>query len=336
MCNQWGKRGYYNGQPEAAGEMPIEKLLSFFRSIESYDFFLNVHGGEPFYYSHMDELLDYLLETERDTLFTTNGTLLDKYMPKLSRLKNAVYYVSIDGGQKTNDRIRGSGTYQKVKENLQSLKESYLERSGILPYLSMNLCVSEYIKPADIIQAYRIARELGFFNINYGLIWFTTNKAGYEYERQLKEEFQITATECWKALLHNFSSFHANEVGQSINRIRMNLAYRLRLPYVSIFPREARGARGIESHFLEHSYSHTRERCLMPFYFIRVHSNGDVIFCQGFRDIIAGNIFRDDFNSVFNSEIAIKFRKFCIRKRLSICSKCCGFYLSPKYDDLVG
>jgi MoaA/NifB/PqqE/SkfB family radical SAM enzyme len=333
MCNQWGERGYYRNQANSVSEMPISKLISFLRSIESYDFFLNIHGGEPFYYSHMEELLDYLIETGRDVLFTTNGTLLDRYLPKLGRLSNAIYYVSIDGGQKTNDKIRGDGTFQKIKENLEGLKANYLEQSGLMPYLSMNLCVSECFKPLDIVQAYRIARELGFFNINYGLIWFTTNEAGYEYEQQLKKEFRKDATECWKALLHDFDSFDVNGVAQAIIKVRRNFANKVRLPYVSITPREARTAQQIENHFVNHGYSYDRERCLIPYCFIRIHSNGDAIFCQGYRDIIAGNVFRNDFASVFNSEIAQKFRKFCMHRRFSICSKCCGFYLSPKYDE---
>jgi len=336
MCNQWGERGYYHSHDDAVGDMPIEKLISFLNSIESSDFLLNIHGGEPFCYKHMDKLLDYIIETGRDTLFTTNATLLDKYLPKLGKLKNAMYFISVDGDQDTNDQIRGSGTFQKIKDNLKNLKESCLEQSGIMPYFSMNFCVSEYIKPSSILQAYKVAKELCFFNINYGLLWFVVDEAGHEYEQQLKDEFQIAASDCWKALLHDFSTFNGKGVSQAISKIRNNLAFRLRLPYVSVTPRDATSAEQIERHFSEHGYSHGREKCLMPFYFARVHSDGNVIFCQGFRDIIAGNVFCNDFATAFNSEVAQKFREFCMRNRFSICSKCCGFYLSPIFDGLKG
>jgi len=335
MCNQWGERGYYHSHDDAVSDAPIEKLIPFLQSIESLDFLLNIHGGEPFYYKQMDELLDYLIATGRDTVFTTNATLLNRYLPKLSRLKNAMYIVSIDGDQDTNDQIRGSGTFQKIKDNLAKLKESCLEQSGVMPLLSMNICVSEYIVPSDIVGAYRTAKELGFFNINYGLRWFVTDRAGHEYERQLKEEFQITASDCWKALRFDFSSFDANGVAQAISKVKNSLAFRLRLPYVSTTPRDAKSSQHIERHFLEHSYSFGRKRCLFPFYFVRIHSNGDVIFCQGYRDIIAGNVFCDDFYKVFNSEIAQKFRKFCLSDRFSICSKCCGLYLSYAVDKFI-
>jgi MoaA/NifB/PqqE/SkfB family radical SAM enzyme len=269
----------------------------------------------------MDELLDYIIETERDTIFTTNATLLNRYAPKLGRLKNAMYIVSIDGDQDTNDRIRGKGTFQRIKENLANLKECCLEESGLMPLLSMNFCISEYIVSSDIIRAYKAAKELGLLNINYGLRWFVTDRAGRDYERQLREEFQVSASDSWKALRCDFSSFEAKG--------------RFRLPYVSITPREAKSTRQIERHFLEHSYSFSRDKCLFPFYFVRLHSNGDVIFCPGYRDIIAGNAFYDDFYKVINSDIARKFRKFCLCNRFSICSKCCGLYLSYAVDKLA-
>lgn len=335
MCNQWGERGYYSSHKDAVGDAPIEKLITFLQSIESSNFLLSIHGGEPFCYKHMDELLDYVIETERDTVFTTNATLLNRYVPKLGRLKNAMYIVSIDGDQDTNDRIRGKGIFQRVKDNLANLKKSCLEESGLMPLLSMNFCISEYIVSSDIIRAYKAARELGLLNINYGLRWYVTDLAGRDYERQLREEFQVSVSDCWKALRGDFSSFEAKGIARAISRVKNKFSFRLRLPYVSIIPREATNAGDIERHFLEHSYSFGREKCLFPFYFVRVHSNGDVIFCPGYRDIIVGNAFCDDFQKVINSDIARKFRKFCLHNRFSICSKCCGLYLSYAVDKLA-
>ncbi|MHC4693512.1 MAG: radical SAM protein [Planctomycetota bacterium] len=335
MCNQWGKRGYYSSHKDAVSDAPIKKLITFLQSIESSNFLLSIHGGEPFCYKYMDELLDYIIETERDTIFTTNATLLNRYAPKLGRLKNAMYIVSIDGDQDTNDRIRGKGTFQRIKENLANLKECCLEESGLMPLLSMNFCISEYIVSSDIIRAYKAAKELGLLNINYGLRWFVTDRAGRDYERQLREEFQVSASDSWKALRCDFSSFEAKGVAQAISGIKNKFSFRFRLPYVSITPREAKSTRQIERHFLEHSYSFSRDKCLFPFYFVRLHSNGDVIFCPGYRDIIAGNAFYDDFYKVINSDIARKFRKFCLCNRFSICSKCCGLYLSYAVDKLA-
>lgn len=336
MCNQWGSRGYYHSKRDAVSDMPIQVLISFLRSIESSDFLLHIHGGEPFCYKQMGDLLDYLLETERDVVFTTNATLLDSYLPKLGGLRNVMYIVSVDGDQDTNDRIRGRGTFRRIKENLASLKKSCLEQSGIMPLLSMNFCISEYVVPSDIVRAYEAARELGFFSINYGLLWFVTDEAGREYKQQLEEHFQITASDCWKALRCDLSSFDISGVAKAISKVRNNPLLRLKLPYVSTIPRNARNSRQVERHFLEHGYSFGRKTCIFPFYFVRIHSNGDVIFCQGYRDIIAGNILYDDLYDIFNSDIAQKLRRFCLHNQFSICSRCCGLYLGYAVDRFTG
>ena len=66
----------------------------------------------------------------------------------------------------------------------------------------------------------------------------------------------------------------------------------------------------------------------MPFYWARIHANGDLIFCPGHPDVIAGNVFRDGFMESFNSEMAVKFRKHILRNRLPICNRCCGLYMT--------
>ena len=53
--------------------MAVADLIRFldrYRQIEP-DFLLSVHGGEPFMYHHMPELLDYLAEHRIDTYFST-------------------------------------------------------------------------------------------------------------------------------------------------------------------------------------------------------------------------------------------------------------------------
>jgi MoaA/NifB/PqqE/SkfB family radical SAM enzyme len=66
----------------------------------------------------------------------------------------------------------------------------------------------------------------------------------------------------------------------------------------------------------------------MPFYWARIHANGDLIFCPRHPDVIAGNVFREGFMESFNSEMAIRFRKYILTNRLPICNRCCGLYMT--------
>ena len=60
----------------------------------------------------------------------------------------------------------------------------------------------------------------------------------------------------------------------------------------------------------------------------RIHVNGDLIFCPGHPDVIAGNVFRDGFMESFYSEVAVQFRKYNLTNRMPICNRCCGLYMT--------
>jgi len=62
-----------------------------------------------------------LAERQFDVLITTNGTLLGNHLEGLAKLENLAFILSIDGDEETHDRIRGKGTFQKIKEGMTSL-----------------------------------------------------------------------------------------------------------------------------------------------------------------------------------------------------------------------
>ena len=52
----------------------------------------------------------------------TNGTLIDAHVARrLGELKPAFVQVSLEGSQKTNDAIRGAGTFDRITAALQHL-----------------------------------------------------------------------------------------------------------------------------------------------------------------------------------------------------------------------
>jgi len=88
-------------------------------------------------------------------------------------------------------------------------------------------------------------------------------------------------------------------------------------PVVVTTPSQLRGA-DYETYFTDYLNTFGNESCFMPFYWARVHASGDLIFCPGHPDIIAGNVFRDGFMQSFNSAVAVKFRKHMLTNRLPI------------------
>ncbi|UCE21740.1 MAG: SPASM domain-containing protein, partial [Candidatus Aminicenantes bacterium] len=82
------------------------------------------------------------------------------------------------------------------------------------------------------------------------------------------------------------------------------------------------------TYFFNNNEVFGHDSCFMPFYWARILSNGDLIYCPGHPDIIAGNVFKDGFDSVFNSRISVQFRKHILHNRFPICNRCCGLYMT--------
>ena len=83
-------------------------------------------GGEPFLRDDFFELLQKCYENREivrcDIL--TNGTLLNKrVVKKLRKLKIRFVQVSLEGTKKTNDYIRGKGTFEKITKGIRLLRE---------------------------------------------------------------------------------------------------------------------------------------------------------------------------------------------------------------------
>ena len=73
--------------------------------------------------------------------------------------RHAMYLRSIDGGEETNDLIRGKGTTRKIIEGIHLLRDHSLGMRNGFPKIVVNYCVDEH-NPGDIDRVTPIAREV--------------------------------------------------------------------------------------------------------------------------------------------------------------------------------
>ena len=93
-------------------------------------FQFNIGGGEPFMRPDFLDLMDYAHDKGMVTCISTNGTLIDRDVAR--RLDHPLVYiqVSLDGATPaSNDPIRGRGSFQKVQQALECLRERDIEVS---------------------------------------------------------------------------------------------------------------------------------------------------------------------------------------------------------------
>jgi radical SAM protein with 4Fe4S-binding SPASM domain len=122
---------------------------------------INVTGGEPFVRRDFFDLLKRFSENRDHFGFgiLTNGTLVDTSVAhRLRELKPTFVQVSLEGTKKTNDDIRGEGTFDRITSALQNLKAQ-----GIKTIISFTAHRRNYHEFLDVAR-------IGF-NIGVTRVW---------------------------------------------------------------------------------------------------------------------------------------------------------------------
>jgi len=326
MCNQWGENGYFLQGVRPVEHMDEKGLTQLLRNLSPKSWMISVHGGEPFAYKHLGTLLELLREQQFDVIFSTNGTLLDRNLEQLAQLKNLALLLSIDGDEKTHDKIRGEGRFRQAKEAVAALFELARRRKMPRPLVFMSFVVCEWNTEA-IAPAYEVACDLGVFALNYNMRWFLSAEVGAAYEKHLQQHFGLQSSGAWRGWISNHAQPDYQRSAAALRHLLRRKRFKIRPPYVTTMPRDLDG-NDFENYFTDYLNVFGNESCFMPFYWARIHANGDLIYCPGHPDIITGNVFRDGFMESFNSATSIKFRKHILHNRLPICNRCCGLYMT--------
>jgi MoaA/NifB/PqqE/SkfB family radical SAM enzyme len=233
----------------------------------------------------------------------------------------------VDGDEESHDRVRGKGTFRQIKDGLSLLFELRRQMDLPLPLVIMSTVVCEWT--TDVIEkAYQTASDWGVFMLNYNLRYFMPEEAGLAYEKHLQEQFGLKSSGAWRGwVVPQHDKVDYRETVNRLRRLLRNNRARITPPFAVTGPSQLRG-RDFDNWFSDYLNTFGNESCFMPFYWARIHANGDLIFCPGHPDIIAGNVFRDGFLESFNSEVAVKFRRHILTNRLPICNRCCGLYMT--------
>ncbi|MCK9225370.1 MAG: radical SAM protein [Candidatus Muirbacterium halophilum] len=103
-------------------------IIEFLRIMKNKGlFYVILSGGEPFFYSERDILIDYLKENNFYTVINTNGILINNLDYRDFLLKADEVVVSIDGDNVINDKSRGKGSFQKIIKTLGFLKNNKIK-----------------------------------------------------------------------------------------------------------------------------------------------------------------------------------------------------------------
>jgi radical SAM protein with 4Fe4S-binding SPASM domain len=145
--NSDGKELSYSGMTDILGQ--FIKLLNEW-GIKGH---INFSGGEPFCKEGFWDLLKKVYEHRSICSFAilSNGTLLNKSsVVDLKNLKCRFVQVSIDGGEKTHDSIRGQGSFVKALHALKLLRKNRV--TSMVSFTSHKQNDRDFIDVADLCQ----------------------------------------------------------------------------------------------------------------------------------------------------------------------------------------
>ena len=111
---------------------------------------INITGGEPLCNPYLFKILDMIKRDSDNISFSilTNGTLItDEIAKKIASYNPYYVQVSLEGGKKTNDYIRGKGTYTKISEGITNLR-----KNKIFTYISFTATKLNYKEFPKVVK----------------------------------------------------------------------------------------------------------------------------------------------------------------------------------------
>ena len=118
---------------------------------------INITGGEPLCNPHLFKILELIKEDSENITFSilTNGTLINEDIAKKIKSYNPYYVqVSLEGGKKTNDYIRGTGTYKRIAQGIINLRKQDIFTS--ISFTATKLNYKEFPKVVKYARKYNV------------------------------------------------------------------------------------------------------------------------------------------------------------------------------------
>lgn len=303
MCGQRGDKGVLKGgfaANEAKKIVPLEDYKRLVDEIKVKKPVVYLWGGEPFLYPHLFELVQYMMEAGLVVSVNTNGTFLEKHAKEIVEAKWHALFVSLDGFEETNDRIRGDGSYKRVIAGFEAINREKARQGTHYPYMGVvttvnNLNYKDLYALAEATKPFKLAWHI------YNLGTYTNEAIVEEHRAFMKRELD-TDISCLpgyatgynegingKELYDILSSIHAMDIDHPIITVPALEPDKIDIYYGKL-------------------EEPVRVQCSVPWSQANIDYNGDVCFCADYNDYPLGNIRETPFFDIFNGERAQKFR----------------------------
>jgi radical SAM protein with 4Fe4S-binding SPASM domain len=302
MCGQNGIHGTLKDcqEEESHKIVPIERYMQLTDELAGKTEVFYIWGGEPFLYPNFMDLAAYMAKKLLLTV-NTNGTWLAQNAERIVRDKWTGIFISLDGFEDVNDRIRGEGVYQRVMEGIAAVNREKEKQGSSLPYMGVVTTISmmNYLW-LDKLAAALADKGLSWHIINLGT--YLNAEIGADHEKHLQKVLGIQP-KYWKGFATGLNEgIDGNAFSEVLKRVH---ALPVDYPIITV--------PGITPDSIGALYNDlriiVRDKCAAPWFSANINYNGDVAFCADYPDWIIGNVKDTPMLEIYNNERAVKFRK---------------------------
>ena len=268
---------------------------------------------EPGIYPHLVQGIAYAHGAGFRSTLTTNGFTLTKLAGGLIDAGLDRLYVSLDGPPEIHDRVRGKrGSFEAVRTGIQSLHAI----KPIPTEIFFAVTNENYTHIGEFVNSLSV---LSISSVTIMHTNFVTPEMAQRHNAQFDTSYRATVS--------SMAAFHPEAIDVSLLAQELD---RVTGPDRYAFPIHVQppilSEGDIRSYYHDHR-SAIGKRCIDPWKYLMVKSNGDVIAAHGrCYDVNIGNISRDPLTVIWNSERMKTFRQTLMKAGglLPACFRCCG------------
>jgi MoaA/NifB/PqqE/SkfB family radical SAM enzyme len=305
MCDIW--KGNHN--LKQLTENDIAGLLSSLKKFRTQQVVMS--GGEALLNKNFFRFCEILRKENIKVSLLSTGLTLKKNSEQIVELVNDVI-VSIDGDEKTHDRIRNiPGAFNKLREGIAAIKflkpDFKITGRTVIHQLNFRRWpeIVEAAKEIGLQQISFLPADVSSHAFNRELIWDENR----QHEILLSEnDLPVLKNEIDNLLITNENDFISKFIAESPEKIRKIYTYYAAFYGLNDFP---------------------YKKCNAPWVSTVIEADGNVrpcFFHQGY-----GNIRTKSLDKIINSEEAINFRKTLDMDKNETCMKCvCYLNLAPR------
>ncbi len=304
MCGQRGDKGVLKGAyaaEEAKKIVPLETYKRLVDEIKHKKPTVYLWGGEPFLYPDLFPLVEYMMKSGLVVSVNTNGTFLAQKAQEIVRARWHGLFVSLDGFEETNDRIRGTGSYKRVIEGFEAINREKERQGSKLPHMGIVTTVNKL----NYRDLYRLAEAANNFKLSWHIfnLGTYTNPAIIEEQKAFMRRELETEITCLQAFDTGYNEgIDGHELYSILERIH---SMKTDHPIVTV---PALNPEKIHTYYADLEVP-VRTHCSVPWSQANIDYDGDVHFCADYPDYVLGNIKEQPFFEIYNGNRAIRFRE---------------------------